>query len=291
MNTRNLRFRSNRVRDIVARFREDLAPLYPMGEIDTFIAMLFEAFLQWSKVQLMTHRDATIDQSDLLRFHWALEDLLRHRPIQHIIGHTHFCGCHIEVSPDVLIPRPETEEMATWTLDHLATSPATILDLCTGSGCLAIALAKAFPEAATTAVDLSTEALAVAQRNAARNNVDLNLIHADILHWKPTINYDLITANPPYVLQREKQLMQPNVLDYEPHQALFVADDDPLLFYRAVATIAQRHLVQATGLLVAEINEAFGTEVCALFEQHGLHPTLHRDFRDCPRWVSATPSH
>ncbi len=116
MNTRNLRFRSNRVRDIVALFHEELDDQYGAAEVGVFVEMLCEAFLGWDKVRLMTSREQTIDQSDLLRFHWALEDLKQSRPIQHIIGYTDFCGCCIAVSPDVLIPRPETEELVNWIL-------------------------------------------------------------------------------------------------------------------------------------------------------------------------------
>ncbi len=122
MNTRNLRFRSNRVRDIVGLFHEELDELYGAGEVGVFLDMLFEAFLGWDKVRLLTSREMTIDQSDLLWFHWALEDLKRYRPIQHIIGYTDFCGCRIAVSPDVLIPRPETEEMVEWIISNSSDS-------------------------------------------------------------------------------------------------------------------------------------------------------------------------
>ena len=114
MNTRNLRFRSNRVRDIISLFHEELDGIYGAGEVGVFCEMLFEAFLGWDKVGLLTSKEQTIDQSDLLRFHWALEDLKKYRPIQHIIGYTDFCGCRINVTPDVLIPRPETEEIVQW---------------------------------------------------------------------------------------------------------------------------------------------------------------------------------
>ena len=168
MNTRNLRFRSNRVRDILALYHEELDGMYGSGEVSAFGEMLFEAFLGWDRVRLLTSREQTIDQSDLLRFHWALEDLKRHRPIQHIIGHVDFCGCRIEVSPDVLIPRPETEEMVSWIVKSfgLRVMSGGILDLCTGSGCIAIALKKAFPAAEVTAVDVSSKALAMARQNA-----------------------------------------------------------------------------------------------------------------------------
>ena len=175
MNTRNLRFRSNRVRDIVSLFHEELDGMYGSGEVGVFLDMLFEAFLGWDKVRLLTSREQTIDQSDLLRFHWALENLKQYRPIQHIIGYTDFCGCRITVSPDVLIPRPETEEIVEWILHNFTfhLSPFTILDLCTGSGCIAIALKKAFPASDVTAVDVSSKALEIARQNATNNGVEV----------------------------------------------------------------------------------------------------------------------
>ena len=122
MNTRNLRFKSNRVRDIISLYHEELDGMYGSGEVGVFLDMLFEAFLGWDKVRLLTSKEQTIDQSDLLRFHWALEDLHKYRPIQHIIGYTDFCGCRIAVSPDVLIPRPETEEMVEWIISNSSDS-------------------------------------------------------------------------------------------------------------------------------------------------------------------------
>lgn len=292
MNTRNLRFKSNRVRDIISLFHEELDGLYGTGEVGVFLDMLFEAFLGWDKVRLLTSREQTIDQSDLLRFHWALEDLKQYRPIQHIIGYTDFCGCRIAVSPDVLIPRPETEEM----VNSLTLGPSPkgerskILDLCTGSGCIAIALKKAFPNAEVTAVDISEKALALARRNAQNNATEVNFVQADVLTLaiNPLLStFNLIVSNPPYVRECEKKGMQRNVLDYDPALALFVPDNDPLRFYKAIANIAKEHLT-ADGLLMVEINESLADETCALLRGQGFSPTLHTDFRGKSRLISAT---
>ena len=291
MNTRNLRFRSNKVRDIITLFHEELDELYGAGEVGVFVNMLFEAFLGWEKVRLLTSKEQTIDQSDLLRFHWALEDLKRYRPIQHIIGYTDFCGCRIEVSPDVLIPRPETEELVNWIINNFTVhhSPFTFLDLCTGSGCIAIALKKAFPQAEVTAVDVSDKALALAKQNAENNVTDITFLQADVLsetfHF-PLSTFHLIISNPPYVRECEQEQMQRNVLDYDPALALFVPDDDPLRFYHAIANIAKKHLAK-DGLLVTEINEALADETCALFREQGFSPTVYTDFRGKNRWVTA----
>lgn len=316
MNTVNLRFKSNRVRDIVQLFHEELDAPYGSGEVSVFCAMLFEAFLGWDKVRLMTSREETINQSDLLHFHWALEDLKQYRPIQHIIGYTDFCGCRIEVNPDVLIPRPETEEMVGWIITTLNSqlSPEgrrpsveptlNFLDLCTGSGCIAIALKRAFPLSMVTAVDLSEAALATTRRNAHNNGVEVRFVKEDVLGMGSDLSdqsdesdlsdlsdlsdtFSIIISNPPYICDRERVAMWRNVLDYEPEMALFVPDNDPLRFYKAIASIARQRL-QRDGLLVVEINEAFSEEVCALFREQGLQPQLHEDFRGKPRWVSAS---
>lgn len=247
--------------------------------------MLFEAFLKWDKVRLLTSKEQTIDQSDLLRFHWALEDLKRQRPIQHIIGYTDFCGCRIGLSPDVLIPRPETEEVVDWIINNFTfrLSPFTLLDLCTGSGCIAIALKKAFPAAEVTAVDVSPAALEIAQENASNNGTGVHFIQADILGSQ----FSIIISNPPYVRDSERSQMQRNVLEYDPALALFVPDDDPLRFYKAIAAIAKEHLAE-DGLLVVEINEALAGETCTLLKSYDFTTEVHTDFRGKARWISAT---
>lgn len=295
MNTRNLRFHSNRVRDIISLFHEELDGMYGGGEVGVFCEMLFEAFLGWDKVRLLTSREETIDQSDLLRFHWALEDLKQYRPIQHIIGYTDFCGCRIKVSPDVLIPRPETEEMVySLTSNSLTPGPSPrgegsrMLDLCTGSGCIAIALKRAFPGAEVTAVDVSPAALEMARENAGSNCVEVRFLQADVLNGIDGLNgpYGLIVSNPPYVRDCERTQMQRNVLDYDPALALFVPDDDPLRFYRAIVHIAKEHLAE-DGLLVVEINEALVEETCGVFREQGFRSEVHLDFRGKCRWVAA----
>ena len=285
MNTDNLRFRSNRMRDIVALFHSELDPLYGAPEVASFVEMLCEAWLGWDRVQLLVNKESTINQSDLLRFHWALEDLRRHRPIQHIIGYTDFCGCRIEVNSNVLIPRPETDEMVRWIIAQGCYRH--VLDLCTGSGCIAIALKRAWPEAQVTAVDLSEEALAVARRNAERNGTDVNFLKADILALELSIfnsQFSIIVSNPPYVRTSERAGMQRNVLDYDPALALFVPDDDPLRFYRAIGRLASKSLAD-NGLLVVEINEALGEATCRELQQWGFSTVLHTDFRGKARWV------
>ena len=291
MNTADIRFTSNKVRDIERQFLAELSDLYPEGEVRMFVRLLFEAFLGWDQAALLARRDETVNQSDLLRFHWALEDLKRYRPIQHITGYVDFCGCRIAVDESTLIPRPETEEMVERIIEQFGDKhPKRILDLCTGSGCIAIALAKRWPEAEVTAVDISEKAIAVAKRNAETNNVKVNFIQADVLRSPLSVSrspFSLIVSNPPYVMEKERAEMQPNVLDWEPSAALFVPDDDPLLFYRAIAEIAL-HQLAPQGNLVVEINEHIGKKTLQLFLEEGFAGVIENDFRGRERALLLT---
>lgn len=295
-NTTHMHIPSNRVRDIERYIRTELEELYPEGELRMFTQMLFEAYMGWSTAQLLLHRDDTINQSDLLKFHWAVEDLKQYRPIQHIIGYTDFCDCRIAVSPDVLIPRPETEEIVLRATELLNDSGANVqegifLDLCTGSGCIAIALAKQFPKAKVYAVDISTKALDLAQKNAERNHVAVEFVQSDILQETialPCPTFDLIISNPPYIQEKERCNMERNVLEYEPSLALFVPDKDPLKFYRAIGLYALQHLTYK-GLLILEINEHLGSATCQLLQSIGFVTQLLQDFRGKDRSIIATP--
>lgn len=293
MNTTEMRIPSNRVRDVRRYSHEQLDGLYGSGEVESMMRMLFEAFLGWDTTQLLLHNGDTINQSDLLRFHWAIEDLKRYRPIQHIIGYVDFCGCRIHVSPAALVPRPETEQLvetAVSTIQRMGEPHPRVIDLCTGSGCIAIAIAKAVPAAQITAVELSEEAMGEAKANAVYNQANVEFVHADILDIQglcPKLGpnrADLIVSNPPYVCQSGRKEMRPNVLDYDPAMALFVADETPLLFYHAIAEIGDRCL-KAGGILAVEINEKLGAETAALFASHGYQCSICQDFRERDRFV------
>lgn len=289
MNTGNIGFRSNKVGDIISLFHEKLDGIYGDGEVRVFVEMLFEAFEGWDKVALLLNRGATINQSDLLKFHWALEDLKKQRPIQHIIGWVEFCGCRIGVDETTLIPRPETEEIVSKTIALFEERPPRrVLDICTGSGCIAIALAKAWPEAEIVAVDVSEEALAKARKNADENGVKVDFVRCDLLKEEPPLSYpfDLIISNPPYVCESERVTMRANVLDYEPELALFVPDEDALVFYRRIAAISRKMLIDK-GTIILEINERFGKETLEDMEKEGLYGKVERDFRGKDRIIIA----
>ena len=254
--------------------------------------MLFEHFLGWSMAHFLISKNRTINQSDLLKFNFAIKDLRHGKPIQYIIGSTEFCDLTLSVSPHTLIPRPETAELVYLIAENAKEhSPQHILDLCTGSGCIAIALAKALPSAKVFATDISAEALAVAKKNAECNHANVSFFVADILKEENPAgeSYDIIVSNPPYVRIMEKAMMHRNVLDYEPHLALFVPDDDPLLFYRHIAEFATKHQ-QTGGKLYLEINEALANETAVLLQKQGYRYIVHKDSFGKDRMIEAVKS-
>ena len=287
-----MRIPSNKVCDIERFAYKELEGIYNRNEIRTLLQMLFEHILGWSVVRLLVSKNATVNQSDLLKLNFAIKDLRNGKPIQYIIGNTEFCNLTLSVSPHTLIPRPETAELV-YLIDEneKERQPQHILDLCTGSGCIAIALAKAFAAAKVFATDISAEAVAVAKKNAECNNADVSFHIADILREENPAgeSYDIIVSNPPYVREMEKAMMNRNVLDYEPHLALFVPDGDPLMFYRHIAGFATKHL-RTGGKLYLEINEALGNETAALLEKQGYRPIIHKDSFGKDRMIEASKS-
>ncbi|MBP5259513.1 MAG: peptide chain release factor N(5)-glutamine methyltransferase [Paludibacteraceae bacterium] len=210
-------------------------------------------------------------------------------PYQHLLGWQELGGLRFRVSPDVLIPRPETAELVEWIRQDLASHPpATLLDLGTGSGYLAVTLSLAFPHAHVTAVDLSDKALAVAQENAQFHHTAVEFIHADMLQPLPLDSrlFDLIVSNPPYVRPGEKKDMDDTVLEHEPAMALFVPENDPLVFYRSIGETAQ-NLLSPAGTLYVEINRQLGAETCALFQSQGFRTELRRDSFGNDRMIKA----
>lgn len=287
-----MRIPSNKVCDIERFAYRELEDIYNRNEIRTLLQMMFEHFLGWSVAHLLVSKNRTINQSDLLKLNFAIKDLRAGKPIQYIIGSTEFCNLTLSVSPHTLIPRPETAELVYLIADkEKERQPQYILDLCTGSGCIAIALAKAFPAAKVFASDISAEAMAVAKKNAECNKAEVSFVIADILREENPAgeSYDIIVSNPPYVREMEKVMMNRNVLDYEPHIALFVPDGDPLMFYRHIAEFASKHL-RTGGKLYLEINEALGNETAALLEKQGYRPIIHKDSFGKDRMIEASKS-
>jgi len=250
-------------------FHIELDAIYGKHEVDSFFYLCTEHYLNVPRVQLTLEPGLAITKSETNTFFKVLEDLKQQKPIQYILCETEFFGLPFKVNKNVLIPRPETEELVDL-ISRSVTSlvvdkPVKILDIGTGSGCIAIALAKNLPNAKVYALDVSKEALKVAKQNAEINKVDINFIEASILDdtchsaFEAESNFDIIVSNPPYVRNLEKEEIKPNVLDNEPHLALFVEDDNPLLFYKAITNFAIKKL-KDKGSLYFEINQYLGEE-------------------------------
>ena len=265
-------------------FNETLKTIYPITEIDSFFFLLLEEYLGFRRVDIVLKSDFKITQETLNLLQSATKQLEQEVPLQYIIGKTEFYGLPFVVNKHVLIPRPETEELVAWVVSESSrfktfntstkqtteTKQLKILDIGTGSGCIPISLKKQLPFAKISAIDISEEALTVAKKNAVLNNVDIHFILQDILKTVALDqHYDIIISNPPYVRELEKKELKNNVLKNEPHVALFVENDNPLIFYAKIAELAKNYL-NKNGLLFFEINQYLGTETIDLVNKKGL---------------------
>ncbi|MCR5887984.1 peptide chain release factor N(5)-glutamine methyltransferase [Hymenobacter sp. J193] len=248
-----------------------LQAVYPPEEAAAVAGQVLEHLLHLTPLQRSMRAREEVAEDDLADLPHVRARLLRHEPLQYVLGVAHFAGLELEVTPATLIPRPETEELVALIVhEQRGRAGLRMLDVGTGSGCIPLALAQALPGSQLTAVDVSAEALAVARRNAHKYSVAINFQLVDILQATPVLSgpLDVIVSNPPYVLENERPLMRPNVLDYEPGTALFVPNHDPLLFYRRIAQLGQT-LLAAGGNLYFEINEQFAQETLQLLHQLG----------------------
>lgn len=243
-------------------FNNALLGYYPDAEIESFFNLLSGRILKMKRIEISQSLYAVVSGKKYDKFQNAIDRLKKYEPIQYILGDTEFYGLKFKVNPSVLIPRPETEELVNWIVNcHSEQSKASefkILDIGTGSGCIAISLAKNLPNAKVFALDISEKALKIASQNAENNDVSIEFIQADILDWDfGDLQFDVIVSNPPYVRELEKEAMSANVLNHEPHLALFVEDDDALLFYRKITEVAS-NILRPKGQLYFEINENLG---------------------------------
>jgi len=285
---------SNSVRDCRKYYAGELEKLYGSDEANALIMILLEHYFGIDKVKIALNPELRLSESELLTLHFAVKELLKNKPVQYVTGETEFCGMRFSVNENVLIPRPETEEMVKMITNSVETRRATsipnsILDIGTGSGCIAISLAKLLKNSLVTAVDVSEKSLEVAEKNAEANSAPVTFIKDDILNpQNPDLlngQFDIIVSNPPYVCESEKSEMRANVLDYEPSTALFVSDHDPLVFYRKILEFAQKTL-KPNGEVWFEINEKFGQEMQNLcFEKGFKNVEIIKDFRERDRIV------
>ena len=280
------------IRRMIAEMHRQLAGQYPVEEIESFARILFRHYLAMTPAQMHLSQDCEPAAGTEKQIRRAIDELKTFRPIQYILGETEFYGLTFGLTPAVLIPRPETEELVDWIVrEHDGSAVLSIADVGTGSGCIAVALAVRFPNAELWAVDNSGEALDVARRNARRNGVHVHFLRNDVLKdgmqgFEPG-SLDVIVSNPPYIEPSAKQKMHPNVLEYEPHGALFAPADDPLIFYGQIAASGSKYL-KDRGRIFFEINEAFPEETVYILERNGYSDiTPRRDINGKWRMIAA----
>ena len=287
------------IKSLKTYFFTELQTIQEDSEIESFFFILTEFLHNLKRIDVSLHPDFEVSETDLEKWKTIISELKTEKPIQYITGEAWFYGLRFEVNENTLIPRPETEELVEWivesqkskveNLNIQKSNNLTILDIGTGSGCIPISLKKEIPNAQVSAIDISEKALEIARKNASDNQVEVNFIHRNILETESLDEkYDVIVSNPPYVRNLEKQEIKRNVLDYEPHLALFVADSDALLFYRKIAQLALKSLAP-NGKLFFEINQYLGNETVELLEQLGFkNIELRKDFVGNDRMICAS---
>ena len=287
------------MRETIAYIRHSLQATYPSGELQALIRIILESVCGLTTCQLLVGKDRDLSEKEQAKIKEIVEGLQQQKPIQYLLGEALFHGMTLRVTPAVLIPRPETAELVDLVLQDSPTDqPIRLLDVGTGSGCIAIALAKNLPNAAVEAIDISPEALAVAKENARSQGVQIRFHQADILEMDRgrissvgivgSVGLDGIVSNPPYIMQKEQAQMEQNVLAYEPHLALFVPDEDPLRFYRAIAYYA-REALRPGGKLYFEINPLCAHELVEMLQAKQFHAIeIKSDFYGKARFILAT---
>ncbi|PWS28999.1 peptide chain release factor N(5)-glutamine methyltransferase [Pedobacter yonginense] len=275
-----------RIGELEEHFQLELEEIYDIDESKALFSLAAENVLKLSPSKLKMIRDISLSFIDFQKLLSILNDLKIGKPIQHILGEAHFYGSIFKVNEHVLIPRPETEELVDWVIHDLAgRADIQVLDIGTGSGCIPISIKKYLPQVKVTTIDISSRAIATAQENANMINTDVKFIEADILTYKTDLKFDVIVSNPPYIRALEKEAMHQNVLSFEPHIALFVTDDEPLIFYSKIADFALSNL-NNNGLLYFEINEYLGDETLNMLKDKGLDTIeLRKDMQGKDRMV------
>ena len=275
--------------DISQKMQHELCDIYDSNEISAMAREMMTKVLSWKPVDIVMRYNEEIPDTLVNTMLGMIERLKNHEPLQYILGVAHFHGHDFKVTPAVLIPRPETAQLVDMIVDENPSSDLMVLDIGTGSGCIAISLARALKFAQVTGIDISTRALEIANYNNQALNTRVKFVEQDIMSCRaPSEAWDIIVSNPPYITESEKASMERNVLDYEPGEAWFVSDDDPMLFYRPIAAYASRALKNG-GRLYLEINRAMADQVVDTLRQAKLsNIQVHTDFYGNNRFVTAT---
>lgn len=275
------------VNRIAKHIKENLGSYYPAGEVAAFTRIIVTEMLGIPQMTFFLKDNVELTHEQEATLADAIKRLQKYEPIQYIQGYSDFCGLRFKVTPATLIPRPETSELVEWVASE-ASGNERILDIGTGSGCIAVSLAHKLPDSKVTAWDISNEALAVATENSHSNGTEVTFKQVDILAYRPEENlFDIIVSNPPYIKENEKSAMHSNVLDWEPHTALFVPDSDPLLFYRTIAKKGLT-LLKPGGTLYFEINRAHGAETTGMLAGLGYADIeLRKDFAENDRMIKS----
>ncbi len=301
------------IKEFRNHFNKELLAVFPQTEIDSFFFLLIEKELGLQRIDVALNNQVSISEDTFKHLYNSLSRLKNQEPIQYILGETEFYGLPFKVTKDTLIPRPETEELVQWIInDSKKNASLSILEIGTGTGCIPIALAKNLPNSDITTIDISSKAIKIAKENAELNDVQINFIEQDILRatslnvianeMKQSQNsneiatsktprndkqFDIIVSNPPYVRELEKKEIQPNVIENEPHLALFVDDENPLVFYKKIAELAKNHLT-VNGVLYFEINQYLGNETLSLLTKKGFQTELRKDIFGNDRMTKST---
>ena len=272
-------------------FIQQLQQIYSAHESANITDMCFEKIAGITKSDVIKNPDFSLSTIHFKNLEAALAELLLHKPIQYVLGEAWFYKLKFKVDESVLIPRPETEELVNEVFDFIKyNSSKKIIDIGTGSGCIPITIKKEFPENIITAVDVDEKAIAIATQNATTHHTEINFVQMNFLdknNWNVFEKFDIVISNPPYIPIAEKELMDKNVISYEPHLALFVPDEQPLVFYKAIALFSKMHLAE-NGKIFMEVHENLAREVSDFFSQHQFQTEIKKDIFEKERMVMAT---
>ncbi len=268
---------------------QHLVQLYDSREAEQITHMVLEHITGMSRTERTINKQQELSSEQIDQVMLFSNELSSGKPVQYVLGEAWFAGLRFVVNAHTLIPRPETEELVEWIKAVAHPEPLSVLDIGTGSGCIPVALKKIFPLWQIQAIDLSADTLQTAKENAKLNAMEIDFIQIDFLqekNWSALLQFDIIVSNPPYIKASESAAMAQHILDYEPHMALFVPDEDALIFYKKIALFGKKHL-KKNGIVFLEINQLLGNEVCAVFETAGFMTTRRKDLHNNDRMVMA----